>query len=280
MIELGINTMSLINVMNEDFDGCVNRLKSEGCNYFEAMSNWGAEQKTVEYYEKMMGEPSRWDKENTLERLANLRSIGMDIKGLFIFEDKLIEEAEELGSYCKNVGLAYVVLTFLKYKNGIDSVYEKIELIKQSSKILNKYNVKVIIHNHDHDFTKIIDKDGVKKYIIDIFLEQCSPQELMLELDTGWLVYAGVDAPSYIADKIERIAILHLKDICKAYKLVDCQNIHIACGDGAVDFRRIMEVIPPHKKREILFVLDQDSSENNIIEDQIKSLQYFRNLIP
>lgn len=80
-----------------------------------------------------MEEHSRWDKENTMERLAYLRSIGMDIKGLFIFEDKLIEQAEELGAYCQNTGLSYVVLTFLEYKNGIDSIYEKIELIKQSS---------------------------------------------------------------------------------------------------------------------------------------------------
>lgn len=279
MMEFGINVMSLIHAMNEDFDGCINRLKTGGCNYFEAMSNWGAEQKTVEFYEKMMGGPSGWDKENTLKRLTYLRSIGMDIKGLFVFEDKLIEQAEELGAYCQDAGLSYVVLTFLEYKNGIDSVYEKIALIQQSSKILKKYNVKVILHNHDHDFSKIIDKDGVEKYIIDIFLEQCSTQELMLELDTGWLVYAGIDALAYIADKIERIAILHLKDICKAYKSVNRQNIFVACGDGAVDFRAVMEVIPAQKKREILFVLDQDASENDIIEDQLKSLQYFRNIM-
>ena len=130
----------------------------------------------------------------------------MDVKGMFVFEECLKEQAEELGKFCQEQQLSYIVLSFFNYENGLDSVYEKINFINEIAIILNKYHVQIIIHNHEHDFPKMTDKDGVNKYILDIILEHCS-STLKLELDTGWALYAGIDIPDYIQRECESFSV-------------------------------------------------------------------------
>lgn len=275
-MQIGINVMSTIGAMREDFEGTAVKLKEAGCSYFEAMSDWGAKPETVAFYASLTGK-SGWDPENTLKRLDFLHSIGMDIKGMFVFEDCLEEQAEALGEYCKAAGITYVVLSFLDY-GDIENVYQKIQMIKNVSAVLKHYGVQIIQHNHEHDYLLMKDRDGVEKPVIDIILGQCSPKELMLEIDTGWLVYAGIEAKSYIKENIDRIAILQFKDICKNYKEVDRQDIFLACGEGAVDFKGILDGIPKEKRDTLLYILDQDNSKNDIVEDHIKSIRYFQEL--
>lgn len=276
-MELGINAMSMIKTMHEDFEGCVERLKQGGCKYIEPISDWGGDPQKIEFYAKMSGAPSGWDAENMLKRLQYLRANEMDIKGMFVFDDFLEAQAQELGEYCQKAGLIYVVLSFLHY-DDIEDIYNKIAKIKRVAQVLKKYNVQITLHNHEHDMVKIMDKDGQEKYIMDIFLEQCSPDELMLEVDTGWLLYAEVDVAEYVREHSERIMILHLKDICKEYKSVERQDIHVACGDGAVDFKSMLEAIPEEKKETMLYVLDQDASKGDIVPDLVKSIQYMKSL--
>lgn len=277
IMQIGINVMSLGTPMNQNFESCINNLKNAGCNYFELMSDWGAFPETIKFYENLSGEPSGWDFENSKKRISAIRKAGMDVKGMFVFEECLKGQADELGKYCQELHISYIVLSFLNYENGIDSVYEKINFINELAVTLNKYDVQIIIHNHEHDFNKLTDKDGVEKYILDIILEHCS-DTLMLELDTGWALYAGIDIPNYIQTHLDQLAILHFKDICKQYKNTDRDNIFVPCGDGAVDFATILNAIPDDNLNRILYVLDQDKAETDIVEEQAKSLQYLHKL--
>lgn len=276
-MDIGINVMSSIGTMKEDFQGTLKKLVNGGCSFLELMSDWGAKQETIDFYASLTGGPSGWDPENTLERLQIIRSLGMDAKGMFVFDEMLEEQAEDLGKYCKENGIFYVVISFLNYGN-IDDIYEKIGLIRRTAAILEPYKVQIVQHNHEHDVIPITDRDGIEKPIIDVFLEQLLPQELMLEVDTGWLQYAGVDPAEYIREKIDRIMILHLKDICKDYKSVSREEIFVPCGEGIINFPEIFNTIPDGKKSTLLYVIDQDASSGNIIDDLLKAIQYFKNL--
>ena len=274
-MEIGINTMSAMNAMRADFEGTVKRLKAGGCDWLEAMSDWGAKQETIDFYSNLTGGPSGWDPENAELRMEIARKNGMSIKGLFIFDERLDEQAQKLGKYCQKNGISYVVLSFLEY-GGIEDIYEKAALIRKAAAVLGNYGVQILMHNHEHDTMLIRDKDGTQKPIISIFLQQCLAQELMLEVDTGWLVYAGVDAPAYVRRHLDRIAVMHLKDICKDYKNVPREDIFVPCGQGAVDFPAIMA--EAGKKADMMYVLDQDKSRGDIIEDHIASIKYLKSI--
>lgn len=170
-------------------------------------------------------------------------------------------------------GIGYAVLSLFDY-----DVYEKIELIRKAAAILKPYGVQLCIHNHEHDFDRIVDRDGQEKYILDIFLEQLTADELMLELDTGWLLYAGVDYVEYIREHFERVHVIHLKDICKNYKTVPREDIFVPCGQGAVDFKAVLDAVPLEHRDRVLYVLDQDASETDIVQDQIESVRYIKEI--
>lgn len=274
---IGVNAMSLISPMREDFSSVIRRLAEGGCDRLELMSDWGARPETIEFYSKMTGGPSGWDPENTIARLREMRAAGIGAEGMFVFDDCLLEQAEEMGAYCRDNGLNYVVLSYLDYGN-IDEIYAKIEKVRKVAAILKPYGVQVIQHNHEHDLVQVEDRDGQKKAIIDIFLEQTTPEELMLEIDTGWVLYAGADPAEYIRERLDRIQILHLKDISKDYKTLKREEIFVPCGAGAVDFPGILAAIPEEKRSALKYVIDQDDSAGDIVEDQVTSIRYLRTL--
>ena len=277
-MEIGINAMSLISEMNKNFKGCVAKLKEGGCSYLEPVSDFGAKPETLAFYAKLSGGASGWDLNNFESRLVYLRSVGIDIKGMFVFDEDLENQIDDIGQFCARNHITYIVVSFLEYKNGIDSIYEYIDMLHRIAKVLAPYHVQIMLHNHEHDLSLVTDRDGKEKYIMDIFLEQCSPEELMLEADTGWLVYAGVDAADYVRKHIDRIGILHFKDINKDYKTIDRQDIFVSCGNGAVDFKTVLDAVPEKDKDRVLYILDQDASKGDIIEDQIASVKYIQGL--
>lgn len=276
-MKIGVNSMCLAKAFHEDFEGNVARLKEGGADYIEAMSNWGSDPKVIEFYASLSGVPNGWGKENTVVRLEGIRKAGMDIHGAFIFDEFLDKEIHEMGQYYKDNGFFYAVLSFLHY-DGIDDIYGKIENIKRWAAILKPYGVQLLLHNHEHDVLPMLDKDGVERPIVDIFLNNTTPEELMMEVDTGWLLYADVDPATFISEKIDRIMILHLKDICKEFKDVDRDEIFCACGEGAVDFKAALDAVPEEKRATMMYILDQDKSKGDIIEDQVKSIKYIRSL--
>lgn len=276
-IEIGINVMSTIGAMKRDFPGTVERLRQGGCGWFELMSDWGARQDTIDYFARLTGGSSGWDPENTLRRLEVIREKGMDARGTFVFDEALEEQAEALGQYCRQAGLSYVVFTFMGYE-GIDDIYRKIGLIRRVAAKLRPFGVQIFLHNHEHDVLPVTDRDGVEKPILDVFLAQLSPEELMLEADVGWLLYAGLNPAAYIRTHSDRIGILHFKDIARDYKTAPREKIFVPCGTGAVDFQAVLDAVPPEKKGTMRYAIDQDASEGDIVEDLVQALAYFRSL--
>lgn len=274
-MEIGINAMSSIGTMQKDFEGAILRLKDGGCTWIEAMSDWGARPETVVYYENLTGGPSGWDPQNTVNRIEFMKKENMQIRGIFVFDEILEEQAEDLGKYCRENGISYIVISFMEY-GDIDDIYSKVSLIRKVSAILRAYGVRVLMHNHDHDTRIVEDRDHVRKQTMTIFLENCSPEELMLEVDTGWLVYAGIDPVEYVREHLDRIAVLHFKDICEGYGSMSRDDIFVPCGKGVVDFENILKAAAG--KKDLLYVLDQDASGGDIIEDHIQSIKYFNKL--
>ena len=276
MADIGINAMSSIDAMRKDFIRTIRRLREGGCGWIEAMSDWGASRETVEFYAEMSGGPSGWDRENTVRRIQEMKKYGLRVEGLFVFYEHLEEQAEDLGKYCLENGISYVVVSFLEY-GDIDDIYGKIALIRNVSEKLRLFHVQILIHNHEQDSRIVRDRDGSERRILDIILRELEPEELMLEVDTGWLVYAGVDAVSYVRENRERIAALHLKDLCRGYEKVQRDSIFVPCGQGVVDFPGIFKEVssgPP-----VRLILDQDSSQGDIIKDHLASMRYLRSMI-
>ena len=50
------------------------------------------------------------------------------------------------------------------------------------------------------------------------------------------------------------------------------------CGKGTVDFKAVLDAVPLEHRDRVLYVLDQDASEADIVQDQIESVRYIKEL--
>ena len=76
---------------------------------------------------------------------------------------------------------------------------------QREADIAGRYGLKVIYHNHTHEFR--IDRGD---YVLDTYLKN-TPDSIMLQLDIGWALCAGVDVLTWMRQWPGRIASLHVK---------------------------------------------------------------------
>ncbi|HAL74790.1 MAG TPA: hypothetical protein DCM45_06855 [Clostridiales bacterium] len=76
---------------------------------------------------------------------------------------------------------------------------------QREAAIASRYDLKVIYHNHTHEFR--IDHGD---YVLDTYLKN-TPDTVMLQLDVGWALCAGVDLITWMRKWPGRIESLHVK---------------------------------------------------------------------
>ena len=87
-------------------------------------------------------------------------------------------------------------------------------------------------HNHAFEFEKI---GG--KYVFDIIAESIKTDNFRFILDTYWLAYAGINPAKFIAERKNRIACVHFKDL----KIEENTPKFAEVGQGNIDWDEIIE---------------------------------------
>ena len=82
---------------------------------------------------------------------------------------------------------------------------------------------------HNHEFEFEVEMDG--KYALDVLYEKVAPEYLQVEMDIGWVQYAGVEPLSYIAKYADRLPLLHLKDYRAGKKGEQIDTVELGRGD-------------------------------------------------
>ena len=90
------------------------------------MTDLGAKEETVEFYAQFIGGRSGWDMAGIRSHVAEMRETGMDVQGVFLFDDCLKENLDEICALLQELGIGYGVLTFMNYGKTLESVDEKI----------------------------------------------------------------------------------------------------------------------------------------------------------
>ncbi len=157
-----------------------------------------------------------------LLRANHLYSVGCHC-GLPVFAEAFAEELQ----LCKTLGSKYIICPWAKLDTR-EEVDKLIRILNSCADIARKANVRIGYHNHNFEFNRI---DG--KYILDIIAENTN-DNVILELDVFWLVYAGVDPVEYINRWGKKIELIHMKQI-------NADMANVDAGDGIIDMRKIKE---------------------------------------
>ena len=115
---------------------------------------------------------------------------------------------------------------YLKYAN----------LCSNTGKRLKKNGITLCYHCYDHDLRNICDNDQPKSGL-DIIYENTSPESVLFEFDTHFIVKSGSSIKDIFIKYGSRCKLLHLNDI-------DAQNKSTTLGDGIIvweDFTNIIK---------------------------------------
>lgn len=141
-----------------------------------------------------------------------------------------------------------------------DKIKETCEKFNESSAVAIENGMSFAFHNHWWEFLTLNNR-----LVYEIMLDYLEP-EVLFELDTYWVKYAGLN-PAEILKKIaKRAPILHIKDgNCKNEKFMT------AVGDGIMDFQSIVKAGNNNIE---WMIVELDNCETDMMKAIEKSYSY------
>jgi sugar phosphate isomerase/epimerase len=139
--------------------------------------------------------------------------------------DAVIATAQTLGS-------RIIVLPWVDPKlRGADAWPGVITAINRFGEQLAKANLRLAYHNHDFEFTQMIDG----RSLFELLVAGRDPALVAFEIDLFWAVDAGQDPVALVRNLPGQIVAYHVKDRARDGSMV-------AVGAGAIDFASVFKL--------------------------------------
>ncbi|HIS68500.1 MAG TPA: sugar phosphate isomerase/epimerase [Candidatus Gallacutalibacter stercoravium] len=152
-----------------------------------------------------------------------LDELGLTVVACHEGVDSLEANMDSIIEYNHAIGNPWIICAYSPTEN-MEQMERLQRVLEQTAEKAAAYGMKVMYHNHAHEFKPI---DG--KRPLDMIKEYC-----LLELDTYWAFMGGVDPAAYIKENAARIGTVHLKDGNR-------QGDACAIGNGEVDVQSIID---------------------------------------
>jgi sugar phosphate isomerase/epimerase len=163
------------------------------------------------------------------------------------------------------LGSKYVVMAWSDPKRGLDGWKEVADSLNFAAEQLEPSGLKAGYHNHQQEFIPVENQRP-----IEILAKNTKPS-IMLQLDVGTCLEAGVDPVAWIRGNPGRIRSLHLKDWspdpAKGYKVM--------FGEGAADWKNIFAAAERGGGVEY-YLLEQEGSRMSELDTARQCLQSYR----
>jgi sugar phosphate isomerase/epimerase len=144
----------------------------------------------------------------------------------------------------------------------LESVKKNCAKLNKNGKIVQKFGMKILVHNHAGEFDLL--SDG-KTTEYDLLLSETDPEMVAMQLDIGWACTAGQDPVAMFKKNPGRFELWHVKDV--KFKQFDPKltpgerGRHaeiVTIGEGEVDYRAIFANASVAGMKH--FVIEQDTA--------------------
>jgi sugar phosphate isomerase/epimerase len=142
------------------------------------------------------------------ELAAELKASNLRVFATHISSDRATDW-DDLIRYNCAVGSAGIVVASAFF-DEISDAYRLADWMNTKAELCRENGLALYYHNHYHEFQEL---DG--EIVLDVLLEQTSPENLQLELDVYWVTRAGIDPVTYLRKVGGRVGALHVKDLAK-----------------------------------------------------------------
>lgn len=250
---IGLQLYSLRDYVEEDVAGMLRKVKVCG---FTAVEFAG-------YY----GLPAE-------ELKALVDEIGLEPYSSHVAYELIESKPEEVIAYSKALGLSYVICPFTKPATA-EEAREIAEVLNHLHEQLAPFGIKVGYHNHAHEFVEV---DG--KYLEDYLLEGFGHEDMVAEIDTCWVRYAGVDPVAYIDKLGQQAGPIHFKELGKDFAPGSREGLDAMVGEGIIDFASILQVMQKNGTLERGVIVEQEAFQADPYAQLAESVYHIRQIWP
>ncbi len=137
------------------------------------------------------------------------------------------------------------------------------EQFSEASDKLKKAGLQLQYHNHSEEYTYI---EEIDMTCMDYFLKNCS-RSLKMQVDVGWVIFAGADVIEFLKNYKQQIRSLHLKDFKAGFSQEKREKDIVAVGTGVLPLAEILALSSSLNIPEDGIIIDQDESPDDILTD-------------
>lgn len=266
--QAGINCFGLNAVLHKDFEGTFQKLREIGFTSAEPLVVFpqaiGMPADMIAQRLKMAGQDGAfWVDSLAKERIAYLRSLGFAVPGIHLGLAGMARGGVEAvlpyaAKFAAENDIAYIVHS--PQKKTLKEIEPDVQTFRKWIPLLKEQGTELLFHCHYHEF----EKDQGDTPFAHVMREV---PDLRVELDVGWVCYAGVDVLEVMDEYKDRIAIVHLKDIVENAAATGPRDIFTAIGEGCIPLREIIEKADRLPLSYTGLVIDQDASRGDMMEE-------------
>lgn len=274
-MDLGCGLFGMAFELDEDFWGSFEKLAKAGFTAVEPLYAFEndpalAPDSPVPGFLKTI----MWDSKKVEAYQPKLKDLGLTISSMhvgFLFGKSIEEGCADMLAFSQKSGVKHF-MTSMEFDSK-EKADAAIELMNRAADTLKETGVSLGYHNHYQEFQRM--EDG--RTYMDYFLEKTDPS-VKLQLDVGWQLFGGDDPVEFIRKYADRIVSIHLKDFVSDFKNTAEDDAFAAIGDGALDTRGILELMPTLHLMENGWMIDQDKAAKDAVlsEDLAKGAEYIR----
>lgn len=232
-VKTGIQLYSVRESLAKDPYGTLAKIAEIGYKYIEGANHNVTSDPGVGF-----GVPAA-EMKKSLDDLG-LRMVGCHIHPVLAEIEPVLEYHQILGN--PQIGCA---IDFFP-KDDLDYVLKRCELFNKVGEKCKSYGMRFYYHNHYHEFQKIGDKT-----VYDIIMENTDPELVFIEIDTYWVMRAGLDPIAVMEKYRDRLVLLHQKDFPEKapQPLVMFEGVIDRAAD--IDFKAFGATVDPNCFTEI-----------------------------
>ena len=134
----------------------------------------------------------------------------------------------------------------------------------RAAEAIAPYGGRLLYHNHESELVTVT-AEGKEQTILDYFLSLC-PENVLLQADVGWVMFAGADPDAFLREHSGRIACIHLKDFRPGFRPERREKDIVAVGEGALPLADVLAAARELGLAENL-IIDQDCSQGDLMDD-------------
>jgi sugar phosphate isomerase/epimerase len=172
------------------------------------------------------------------EMKSSLKNYGLKSAGTHTSVDMLKNNLDDLIRYNYIIESQFVGLGYFTGESR-DEWLRLCEILEKAGERLRENGLKLLYHNHAHEFTNKY--DGLMAE--EIILGNTSPENVSLELDCYWVTFAGLDPKEYLKNNMNRVKTIHLKDMDEDKKMtevgngiIDCPGLYNICSEAGLSW--------------------------------------------